>query len=318
MPILREIIGDGEYQSRYGFSQDVLSLDDTLRNAANADCTRMLISAEPFAEPSAADDVFALLDAIGPRQVVVVQAVRSVPDWPLSVFAQHVTYGLSELSTWPVDRFAEWFADALLPGSGRAIERWMDGPWSVSLRTMFLPPAGGGDIAGVFGSVAGLPVALLTRAPANRRLGTCELHFLQALNIMTYDGQVPVADRTLQRECLVTALKADGIPTHNCSCPQVLDPEVRRFLKDRMDRMVPRWIAASDIVHGDPRLVTSGAPPGDLLHCRFPDDTSITVAALLLARTLDDLVAQIRAVTEARDFWHAQAAAWMDLAGSNL
>jgi len=315
LPILREIVGDTEYRNRYGFSQDVLSLDDTLREATAAGCDRILISAEQFGEPSSADDVLALLQAIRPKRVAVLQAARPASDWTLSVYAQHITYGLSEPSTWPIERFAKWFATYLLPGSTTAVDRWRSGPWRLSLRTMFLAPSGAGDVGTMFQSLAKLPAPLAAGTRANERLDPCQLHFLQALNLMTFNSGAPVESLALAREPVVAALRAGGTPEHDCSCPVVLALEVRTFLHEAMAEMLPDWIAESEVIHGDPRSGLAEEPDG-LVHCRFPDRSSSAVVATLLARAVDDLLDRITALTEARDFWHAQATNWMDLAKS--
>ena len=316
LPILLEVVGDASYRHRYAFSQDVLSLQAVLRDAAEARCRRLLISSERFAWSTDSADVLHLIRAIGPRRLVIVRAVRSVTPWALSHFAQQIVTGLFEVSTWPVDRFSEWFADVFLPGSMAGVEQWRDGPWTVSQRTMFLPADADFDVAGVFGSVAELPVPLRTGRPANRRLDPCQLHFLQALNLITFDGFLSISDRTVQRESVVAALKAGGAPAHECSCGQLLESEVRRFLEDRMARIVPSLLAISDVVVGDPKVATVEVSAGDLVHCRFPDVSSIAVAAVLLSRALDEVVARLRAVTEARDFWHTQAAAWEEEAAA--
>jgi hypothetical protein len=313
-PILRELVGDAEYRNRYSFSQDEISLAETMRAAADAGCTRLLISAEQFAAPDATEDVYRLLDAIGPRRFVVLRIVRPVAHWLLSVYAQFIKYGLSELSTWPVGPFADWFAEAVLPASVSAIERWRDGPWSTSVRTMFLPPTIRFDVTGMFARVAELPVPLGARKSANERLGPCDLRVLQALNLLTFDDTSTIGDSALRREPVLASLLRHGTPAHACSCAQRLSSDCIDFVKGRATALAPTLVKTSDVIHGDPAWPAADIPGTDLVHPRFPEEDSAALVVRLMGWAIDETLKNLEAVTEARDFWHRQSEAWMEQA----
>lgn len=267
LPILREVIGDAVMKERYSFSQDTLSLDDVLRAASDAGCHRLLLSAEEFA--ASPEDVFQLLRAIGAPRVIVLHSVRPVVPWMLSLYAQYITYGLNEMATWPVERFAEFFAELILPASIVAVERWKDGPWEVRLRTMFLARSPDVALGSKFARLADLPVPLLPSKPANQRFDACRLHILLALNVHGYDAATPLSDRAVARERVLASLQSSEIPPHDCRCAQRLPAAIRDDLTDVASRLLPSWVSGSERILGDPAVATMSRS-AEFVHSAYP------------------------------------------------
>ena len=92
LPILREVVGEHEFQARYAYSQDSLSLEATLAELSANRCPRMLLSAEDFSSPATRPDVLRLLERINPARVTVIHAVRPVVPWLLSWHGQDIKF----------------------------------------------------------------------------------------------------------------------------------------------------------------------------------------------------------------------------------
>ena len=153
--------------------------------------------------------------------------MRPVVPWLLSWYAQDIKYGLFDRGCWPVDRFSRWFVDSVFTMDS-ACELWQRGSWDFELRTILLPSGDGHDVVGIFGDCAELPVALGQVPPINKRLNPCELHLLQSLNIYTFDPAMPLHQRALFREVMLSSLEVHGIPPHLGVCEARLEPAVHK------------------------------------------------------------------------------------------
>jgi hypothetical protein len=308
LPILNELMDRSDYEENFGYSHDVLSLRSVLADADRWDCRRLVVSAEEFTD--CPDDVLRLLQAIRPARVVVLLAIRPAVPWCLSLFAQHVAYGLSKMSTWSIERFVPWFVDVFLPGPLRAVDLWRSGPWDLKLRTMFLPHGADHDLMAGFSELAGLPAPAAQERPRNRRLTTCELHLLQSLNLPEFRTDSSMIEQAHVRERVLEALDRDGVPAHDCDCARPLPDSLTSLLERSFDQVVEVVVTESAITIGSVEETRRSCDPADTNYPRFPDQASTARAAVVLHEALRAAVGTEAAVLEARDFWHAQAIAF--------
>jgi hypothetical protein len=306
LPILRELVGDPEFQAHYAYSQDVLSLQATLAELAHNGCDRMVLSAEDFSAPSTRGDVLRLIQTINPAKLTVVHAIRPVVPWLLSWHGQDIKYGLFDRGCWPVDQFSRWFGDNVLTIDSTG-DIWNQGPWDFELRTILLPTGTGHDIVGMFAECARLPGPLKKSPPSNQRLTPCELHLLQTLNIQTFDPNSSLVQRALSREVLLASLAEHGMPAHSCDCEVRLEPGTRSQMEEIFAPYVDRVVTVSGVVIGDPATVTSPASDGDTVHNRFPTADSSALCLPLLMNAISDGLTLRNDLEEARAFWQAQA-----------
>jgi hypothetical protein len=310
LPILREVVGNEDYRSRYAYSQDSLSLQDTLAEQSSNGYGRMLLSAEDFSAPSTRGDVLRLIQLINPRRLTVIHALRSAVPWCLSWHAQDIKYGLFDRGSWTIDQFSSWFVENVLTIDDAA-HLWSDGPWAFDLRTLLLPGGGHHDICRMFTDGADLPVALEDRPPVNTRMSPCELHLLQAINIHTFDPGLPLHERALAREPLLSVLNDHGVPPHECECATQLDSDIQSRIEDLFSQYVDRIVSASGSIEGRSEDVTTSVPPDHAIHSRFPTPRSALTSLSFLMDVVRDGVIRRSENQEATEFWHAQADAYV-------
>jgi len=306
LPILRELVGDHEFQAHYAYSQDSLSLRATLAEVRHNGCDRMLLSAEDFSAPSTRHDVLRLIEHINPVKVTVVHAIRPVVPWLLSWHGQDIKYGLFDRGCWPVDQFSQWFGDNVLTIDSTC-DVWKQGSWEFELRTILLPAGPNHDIVGTFAECADLPGPLSQSPPTNKRLTPCELYLLQTLNIETFDPNLTLAQRALSREVLLSSLGIHGMPPHSCDCEVRLEPSTRSQMEDIFSPYVDRVVTISGVVNGDPEAVLSPASDDDTIHNRFPGTDSTALCVPFLMNVISDGLALRKDLDEARNFWQTQA-----------
>jgi hypothetical protein len=306
VPILREVVGDDEYDQRYAYSQDTLSLTDTVSEWERNGCPRLLLSAEVFAVRSAHPAVLDLIERIAPRKVTVIHALRPVVPWLLSWHAQDIMGGISDRGSWSVDRLSEWFVDNVL-ALDDACALWRAGPWDFELRTLPLPPHPDLDICHLFAGCADLPDTLPEVPPVNRRLDPCQLHLLQTLNVHTFDPASSLQQRAARRATVLSTLRRHGVPPHPCDCTVMMDTATKTRLETVYADYVDRMAAASELVAGDIAEVKRAVADGDTAHSRFPTPDSAARCLPFLMHLIDDERAGRQELEEASTFWHARA-----------
>jgi hypothetical protein len=311
LPVLREVVDRQTFQDNYAYSQDSLSLEETLAELSRNGCPRLLLSAEDFSAPSTRHDVVRLIERINPRKLTVIHAMRSVVPWLLSWHGQDIKYGLFDRGSWPVDQFSRWFTDNVFTLDS-ACELWRQGPWEFELRTLPLPADRDFDICRLFADCAGLPDTLLEVPPVNRRLDPCQLHLLQTLNVHTFDPASSLQQRAARRATVLSTLKRHGVPPHPCDCAVMMDAATKTRVETVYADYVDRIVAISGFVAGDIADVKRAVADEDAVHSRFPTPDSAARCLPFLMHLIDDNAAERRELEEAVTFWHARADAFSE------
>ncbi|HXQ75074.1 MAG TPA: hypothetical protein VN791_01165 [Acidimicrobiales bacterium] len=309
VPILREVVGDRRYEIRYAYSQDALSLADTLGELARNNCTRLLLSAEIFSTRGAHAEVLRLVERINPRKLTVIHAMRPVVPWLLSWHGQDIMGGIWDRGCWPVDRLAGWFVENVLTVDS-ACDLWRRGPWDFELRTLLLAPHPDLDICRMFADCAELPIALTEVPPVNARLTPCQLHLLQTLNVHAFDPEASLQQRAAWRGAALSTLRRHGVPPHVCDCAVEIDAATKARIEALYAGYVDRIVTASGYVAGDVADVTKAVSRDRAVHSRFPGPESAAACVAFLWHMVVDATAVRQELDGASTFWHSRADAY--------
>jgi hypothetical protein len=311
LPVLREVVDPQAFQDHYAYSQDSLSLEETLADLSRNGCPRMLLSAEDFSAPSTRHDVVRLIERINPQKLTVIHAMRSVVPWLLSWHGQDIKYGLFDRGSWPVDQFSRWFTDNVFTLDSTCA-LWRQGPWDFELRTLVLPSGSSLDICRLFADCANLPTTLTEVPPVNRRLSPCELHVLQTLNVHTFDAGASLPQRAAARAAVLSTLRRHGVPPHTCDCAVPMDTATKTRLETVYADYVDRIVAVSGFVTGDVGAMTRSVTNDHAVHSRFPTADSAPLCLTFLGHLVDDGAAARRELEEVGTYWHVRADAYSD------